>query len=63
MPTPASAPDLARRALARRGGQEVTYARTPPGSGVRLGIDRDGDGALDGDERDAGTDPADPASH
>jgi hypothetical protein len=56
-------PDLALRALARLGGQEVTYTCTPPGSGVRLGIDRDGDGALDGDERDAGTDPADPASH
>jgi hypothetical protein len=41
----------------------VTYTCTPPGSGERLGIDRDGDGALDGDEEDAGTDPADPNSY
>jgi len=56
-------PDLALRALAQLGGQEVTYTCTPPGSGVRLGIDRDGDSVLDGDERDARTDPAHPASH
>src|SRR5262249_14448473 len=30
----------------------------PPGSGRRIGIDRDGDGFLDGDELDAGSDPA-----
>ena len=29
---------------------------------MRIGIDEDGDGAADGDERDAGTDPADPGS-
>jgi hypothetical protein len=29
----------------------------------RLGIDRDGDNALDGDELAAGTDPADPSSY
>jgi hypothetical protein len=40
----------------------VTYTCTPPGSGVRIGVDRDGDGYRDGDERDAGSDPADPAS-
>jgi len=34
----------------------------PAGSGARIGIDRDGDGHLDGDERDAGSDPADPRS-
>jgi hypothetical protein len=34
----------------------------PPGSGRRIGIDRDLDGALDGDERAAGSDPADPTS-
>ncbi|NOK18298.1 hypothetical protein [Corallococcus carmarthensis] len=41
----------------------LTYTCTPPGSGQRVGIDRDLDGFLDGDERTAGTNPADPASH
>lgn len=40
----------------------LTWTCVPPGSGRRLALDRDGDGALDGDERDAGTDAADPAS-
>jgi hypothetical protein len=40
----------------------VTFTCVPPGSGERIGVDRDGDGAWDGDERDAGTDPADPNS-
>lgn len=40
----------------------VTYTCTPPGSGERMGIDRDLDGHLDGDERIAGSDPADPSS-
>jgi hypothetical protein len=34
----------------------------PPGSGERIGVDRDGDGAWDDDERDAQTDPAAPDS-
>lgn len=38
----------------------VTYTCAPPGSGLRLGIDRDGDGHRDGDELLAGSDPADP---
>ncbi|MFE8602563.1 hypothetical protein [Archangium violaceum] len=50
------------RQLAVLGGLEVTYTCTPPGAGERMGIDRDGDGFLDGDERDAGSDPADPRS-
>ncbi|MCY1039825.1 hypothetical protein OV208_00735 [Corallococcus sp. bb12-1] len=41
----------------------LTYTCTPPGSGVRVGIDRDLDGFFDGDERTAGTNPANPASH
>ncbi len=49
-------------ALATLLGHPVTYTCTPPGSGVRVGVDRDGDGAWDGDERDAHTDPADPSS-
>lgn len=40
----------------------ITYTCTPPGSGMRIALDRDEDGALNGDERKAGTDPADPNS-
>ncbi|KFE70410.1 hypothetical protein DB31_5452 [Hyalangium minutum] len=40
----------------------LTFTCVPPGSGVRMGIDRDLDGALDGDEWAAGTDPANPSS-
>jgi hypothetical protein len=43
-------------------GAKVTYTCTPPGSGMRIALDRDEDGALDGDEIAAGTDPADPTS-
>ncbi|HEX7840249.1 MAG TPA: hypothetical protein VF469_22380, partial [Kofleriaceae bacterium] len=52
--------DLRRLALAT--GAELTYTCVPPGSGTRIAFDRDLDGALDGDERAAGTDPADPGS-
>jgi len=38
------------RALATTPGQELTYTCAPPGSGQRMGIDRDLDGILDGDE-------------
>ena len=48
------------RDLAAANGQEVTYTCVPPGEGVRLGLDRDGDGVFDQDEIDAGTDPANP---
>jgi hypothetical protein len=40
----------------------LTYICTPPGSGVRIGLDRDLDGPLDGDKRLAGSDPANPHS-
>jgi hypothetical protein len=50
------------RLLAALLGSEVTYTCVPPGSGVRVGIDRDGDGHLDGDEQKACSDPADPTS-
>jgi hypothetical protein len=43
--------------------QSVTYTCVPPGSGARIGIDRDNDGWADGDERWRGTDPANPADH
>ncbi|MEM9388287.1 MAG: hypothetical protein AAGA68_24765 [Pseudomonadota bacterium] len=37
-------------ALADVVGQELTFTCVPPGSGERIGIDRDADGILDGDE-------------
>jgi YVTN family beta-propeller protein len=54
--------DAALRALADTAGQEVTFTCVPPGSGVRIGIDRDGDSYADGDEVDGGSDPADAGS-
>ncbi len=54
--------DTALRALASVPGQELTYTAVPPGSGVRIGIDRDEDGFYDTDETDLGSDPADPLS-
>jgi YVTN family beta-propeller protein len=54
--------DTDMRALATTPGQQLTYTCAPPGSGVRMGIDRDEDGFLDRDELDAGSDPADPLS-
>ena len=55
--------DAALRALANTAGQQLTYTCVPPGSGERIGIDRDEDGFFDGDELDAGTNPADPNSY
>jgi len=43
-------------------GSEVIVMGVPRGSGTRMGIDRDRDGFLDGDELDAGSDPGNPAS-
>ncbi|MFQ5513238.1 MAG: hypothetical protein ACE5FG_02280 [Myxococcota bacterium] len=40
--------DAELRAVAAVPGQQVTYTCAPPGSGARLGVDRDRDGALDG---------------
>ena len=48
--------------LATAWGRPVTYTCAPPGSGERVGLDRDEDGFRDGDERDAGSDPADASS-
>jgi DNA-binding beta-propeller fold protein YncE len=48
----------ALRALAGVPGQELTYTCVPPGSGTRIGVDRDEDGLFDRSELDAGTDPA-----
>lgn len=44
------------------GENNITYTCAPPGSGMRLALDRDEDGFLDGDEAAAGSDPANPAS-
>jgi DNA-binding beta-propeller fold protein YncE len=49
------------RGLGATTGQEITFTCVPLGAGDRLGIDRDDDGWLDGDERDLGTPPDDPA--
>jgi len=54
--------DASLRAQAASAGQERTYTCVPPGSGQRIGVDRDEDGFFDRDELDAGSDPADPAS-
>jgi DNA-binding beta-propeller fold protein YncE len=54
--------DADLRALTAMPGQELTYTCVPPGSGRRIGIDRDEDGHLDRDELDAGSDPANAAS-
>lgn len=57
-------PDVSQATLlaAAGVGTEVTFTGVPLGCETRLGTDRDGDGHLDGDERDAGSDPANPAS-
>ncbi len=55
-------PEAVLRQLASESGAELTYTCAPPGSGERVGIDRDEDGFLDGDERDSGSNPANPAS-
>ncbi|MBN1207132.1 MAG: hypothetical protein JXB05_19760 [Myxococcaceae bacterium] len=54
--------DAALRAAVISLGGALTYTCVPPGSGQRVGIDRDLDGFLDGDERAAGSNPADPSS-
>ena len=43
-------------------GTPLTFPAVPPGSAVRIGVDRDEDGFFDRDELDAGTNPADPDS-
>ncbi len=54
--------DAALLALLHGLAPSVTFTAVPPGSGVRIGIDRDGDGFPDGDELLAGTDPANAGS-
>jgi hypothetical protein len=45
-------PDALLRATALLPKGEITYTCVPPGSGTRIGIDRDEDGVLDGDDHD-----------
>jgi len=54
--------DATLRLLGSHAGRAITFTCVPPGSGERIGVDRDGDGAWDGDERDAHSDPGDPNS-
>jgi DNA-binding beta-propeller fold protein YncE len=49
------------RTLAGTAGQELTYTCVPPGSGMRIGVDRDEDNLLDQSELDGGSDPTDPS--
>ena len=44
-------------------GNEFTATLVPEGSGVRLALDRDGDGFFDTSELEMGSNPADPDSH
>ena len=44
-------------------GDELTWTVVPRGSEIRMGVDRDADGAFDGDELDASTDPDEAASN
>jgi hypothetical protein len=53
--------DADLRLLAVNPGQEMTYTCVPPGSGLRIGVDRDEDTFFDRDEIDEGTDPTDAA--
>ena len=50
----------ALRNMAGTAGQELTYTCVPPGSGIRIGVDRDEDNLFDRSELDQGSDPADP---
>jgi hypothetical protein len=43
--------DIALREIASQQEHELTYTCVPPGSGLRMGIDRDNDGIVDGNDR------------
>ncbi|MDJ0657320.1 MAG: hypothetical protein QNJ40_24375 [Xanthomonadales bacterium] len=53
---------LAALTAGASGASPLTLTAVPRGSGLRLGLDRDGDGVSDGVEKQQGSDPADPAS-
>jgi hypothetical protein len=54
--------DAQLRTSVNSASESLTYTCAPPGSGARMGIDRDEDTYLDQDEIDGGSDPADPNS-
>jgi DNA-binding beta-propeller fold protein YncE len=54
--------NLAQIFGAADGGTLVTFTAVPAGSGLRIGVDHDGDGAFDYDEILAATNPLDPLS-
>ncbi len=54
--------DTQLRALVGTKTDALTFTCAPPGSGLRMGIDRDGDGYADGDELARGSDPMNPNS-
>jgi DNA-binding beta-propeller fold protein YncE len=61
----ATEPSLDRAMLVEQAvepGQELTLTCVAPGSGKRISLDRDEDGALDRDELDRGTSPVDAGS-
>jgi YVTN family beta-propeller protein len=60
--TGAEAPFGAGLLTGLAGDDALTLTGVPVGSAARLGIDRDRDGCLDGDERTLGTDPASPGT-
>jgi DNA-binding beta-propeller fold protein YncE len=49
-------------AITEQPGQEVTFTCVPLDTGIRMALDRDSDGFMDGDELLARTNPANPAS-
>ena len=55
--------DSQLRALVGTLTDALTFTAVPPGSGWRIGVDRDGDGWADLDEVAAGKSPTDPGSH
>jgi hypothetical protein len=64
-PDRAAEPRLSKAALRALAadGAELTWFGVPPGSGVRMALDRDRDTWFDRDELDAHTDPGNPASN
>jgi hypothetical protein len=54
--------DSSLHALLGDEARSLTFTCVPPGSGWRMGVDRDGDGYADGDEIAFGSNPADPNS-
>jgi hypothetical protein len=56
-------PTLAEVIAPAAAGNEFTATLVPQGTGIRLGLDRDGDGYFDTGEAELGFDPADPTSH